>query len=89
MVKITSPEEFYGHQMGADKKLARWDKIVEYFSKLDGESDRIKVVELGKSTEGNPFTLAYISSAENLSKLEDYRKTDAQKFTMSDCLRPN
>ena len=58
MVKITSPEEFYGHQMGEDKKLARWDKIVEYFSKLDGESDRIKVVELGKSTEGNPFTLA-------------------------------
>jgi len=74
MVKITSPEEFYGHQMGADKKLARWDKIVEYFSKLDGESDRIKVVELGKSTEGNPFTLAYISSVENLSKLDDYRQ---------------
>ena len=27
--KITSPEEFFGFKMGADFKLARWDKIVE------------------------------------------------------------
>ena len=29
--KITTPKEFFGFQMGADYKLARWDKIIHYF----------------------------------------------------------
>ena len=28
-VQITSPEKFFGFQMGADRKLVRWDKAVE------------------------------------------------------------
>ena len=31
---ITSPEQYFGFQMGEDRKLARWDKIVEYFYKV-------------------------------------------------------
>ncbi len=30
-MSVISPEGFFGHQMGADRKMARWDKIVEYF----------------------------------------------------------
>ncbi|MEM0103804.1 MAG: M14 family metallopeptidase [Candidatus Methanomethylicia archaeon] len=71
---IPSPKEFFGFEIGEDRKLARWDKIVEYFYLLAERSKRIKVVELGKSTEGNPFILAYISSPENLEKLEEYRR---------------
>ncbi|MCD6263479.1 peptidase M14 family protein, partial [Candidatus Bathyarchaeota archaeon] len=72
--RIPSPEEFFGFRMGADRKLARWDKIVEYFELLGGGSPRIKVVRLGKSTEGNPFILAIITSAENMEKLEKIRE---------------
>ena len=72
--RIPSPEEFFGFRMGADRKLARWDKIVEYFDLLDEGSPRIKVVRLGKSTEGNPFILAIITSAENMEKLEKIRE---------------
>jgi hypothetical protein len=71
---IPSPEEFFGFKLGADRKLARWDRIVDYFQRLDEASGRIKVVELGKSTEGHPFTLAFISSAENLARLDEYRE---------------
>ena len=70
---IMSPREFFGFEIGEDRKLARWDKIVEYFKHLAENSNRIKVVELGKTTEGNPFILAYISSPENLRDLEKYR----------------
>jgi hypothetical protein len=35
MAKVTSPEEFFGHRLGADRKIARWDKIVEYFNKIE------------------------------------------------------
>ena len=68
--EITSPEIFFGFKMGSDRKLARWDRIVEYFKLLDSESDNITVKEIGKSTEGNPFLLAIISSTENLKNLD-------------------
>jgi hypothetical protein len=71
---ITSPEEFFGFQLGSDRKLARWDKIVEYFELLESESDEIDVIDLGPSTEGNPFLLVIITSAENLADLENLRQ---------------
>jgi hypothetical protein len=60
--------------MGADRKMARWDKIVEYFNQLAVESDCIRVIDMGPSTEGNPFLLAIITSAANLANLEHYRQ---------------
>ena len=68
--KITSPEDFFGFQMGADYKLARWDKIVDYFYQIEKESDKIKVMDLGPSSEGHPFLLLLISSPENLVNLD-------------------
>ncbi len=67
---ITAPDEFFGHQLGADRILARWDRIVEYFELLEEESDRIRVTNLGPSTEGHPFLLVTISSPENLANLD-------------------
>jgi len=56
--EIPSPEEFFGHKMGADRKLVRWDRIVEYFWVLD-RSPCVKVTELGRSTEGEPLPLSH------------------------------
>ena len=75
---ITSPEAYFGHQMGADRKIARWDRIVMYFERLAAESDRIVVEELGKSTEGHPFLLAIISSPANLANLPRLREISAR-----------
>lgn len=71
---IPKPETFFGHKPGEDFKLIRWEKIYEYFQLLAKESSRIKVEELGKTTLGNPFILAIISSPENISMLEKYKK---------------
>ena len=71
--KVTSTEEFFGFQLGSDRKIARWDKIVDYFNKLQEQSDKIKVIDMGPSTEGNPFLQVIISSAENLANLEKFR----------------
>ncbi len=78
--KMTSPEGFFGHQMGADRKIARWDKIVEYFYLLETESDDIKVVDMGRTTEGNPFLLVVISAKKNLDRLDHYKAVN-QKIT--------
>lgn len=68
--EITSPEDFFGFQMGADRKLARWDKIVEYFNLVEGQSDRMKVYNMGPSAEGHPFLIVLITSPENLANLD-------------------
>jgi len=71
--QIPSPEQFFGFKMGSDGELAHWNNIVEYFTLLSEQSDRITVKTLGESTLGNPFLLAVISSADNLKNLEKYR----------------
>ena len=70
---VPSPDEFFGFRMGADRKLARWDRLVEYYRALDEGSDRIRVTELGKTTEGNPFLLAVITSPENFGSLDSIK----------------
>ncbi len=74
---IPSPDEFFGFQMGADRKLARWDKLVEYYELLGDRSDRLEVVNMGPTTLGNPFLALYSSSPANLARLEEYRQMNA------------
>jgi len=74
MTKISTPEQFLGFRVGADRKLADWPQIVEYFERVDNLSDRVKVERLGETTEGNSFILATISSPENLRNLERLRE---------------
>jgi hypothetical protein len=74
MTNVVSPEEFYGYKPGTDRKLIRWEKVVDYFYELNSASKKIKVVEEGKSTEGHPILLSYISSEENLKNLDKIRE---------------
>ncbi len=66
---LPSPEKFFGFQMGADRKLANWDKLHEYYQALAKGSNKVKLVELGKSSEGRPFIALFISSPANLARL--------------------
>ncbi|MEZ4945478.1 MAG: M14 family metallopeptidase [Cyclobacteriaceae bacterium] len=75
---LPTPEQYFGFKMGADRKLAHWDDLVKYYNKLGDASPRMKVVNMGETTLGNPFLALYISSPENLAKLEDYKKMNAR-----------
>jgi hypothetical protein len=72
--EIKSPEEFLGYKVGSDYKIARWDKIVEYFKYLDQNSKSINVIDLGTTTLGNDFIMAVISSPDNLSNINHYKE---------------
>jgi len=71
---IPSPEEYFGHAMGADRQLVRWDRLVEYYQMLGEASDRIVVQEVGPTTLGNPFLVLWISSPENLANLDEIQR---------------
>jgi len=76
MTDLKSPEEFFGFQLGSDRNIARWDKIVEYYHHLEKNSDKIKVIDMGPTTEENPFLQVIISSPENLANLERLREVN-------------
>ncbi len=65
-----TPEQFFGFRIGTDGELARYPKILEYFQHLAKATDRVKYQELGKTTMGNPYVLATVSSPENLARLD-------------------
>lgn len=71
---VPSPESFLGFTVGADFHLIGYEQALEYFQRLDAASDRLQLVEVGTSTEGRPWYLALISSAENLQNLDRYRE---------------
>lgn len=71
---VPTPEAWFGHRMGTDGFLEPFDKMVAYYRQLEKSSDRIKVVEIGKSTEGRPYLAMFISSPQNLARLDEYRQ---------------
>src|SRR5918993_558565 len=77
---IPTPEQYFGFRMGADNKLARWDKIVQYFKHISGSSDRVRYRELGKSTNGNPFVALEIASADTLKNLDRYKQLQRKLY---------
>lgn len=72
--KIPAPKDVLGFTPGDDRKLASWNQVLDYFKQLDAASDRVKFEEIGKSTNGNPFVYATISSPANLKNLEKYKQ---------------
>ena len=75
--KITPPQFTAGgktYTAGDDYFLANYTQLQEYFARLDKESDRIKVVEIGKTAEGRPMLMAIITSPENHKKLARYKE---------------
>ena len=77
---LVTPEQFFGFRIGADNKLARWDKIVEYMRLVAGATDRVRVRDLGKSTNDNPFIVLEISSPETLRNLDRYKQMERKLY---------
>ena len=91
-VAQTPPEKFLGHKVGADRRLVDYKQIMAYFQKLDEESERIKVLTIGKTTLNKPMIMAVISSEENMAKLDTYRGItkklrDAKDLTADEAMR--
>src|ERR1041385_1228817 len=74
--KITSPKEQFGHDIGDDSFLGNYTQYVEYLKKLDAQSDRMTVVEIGKTEEGRPELTAIITSPENHRRLAQIKENN-------------
>jgi hypothetical protein len=77
---VPVPEKFFGFPIGADKKLARWDKIVDYFEAVAKVSDRVKIRTLGPTTQNHPFVMLEISSPSTLKDLDRYKQIERKLY---------
>jgi len=80
---LTTPKAHFGHDIGDDYYLANYTQYVEYLHKLDRESDRMTVVEIGKTEEGRPELTAIVTSPENHKKLAQYKEMN-RKLALAD-----
>ena len=69
-----TPKSVLGFHPTDDRTIADWRQITDYFTKLDRASEKVSVKEIGKTTLGKPFIVAFISSADNIKNLEKYRQ---------------
>jgi hypothetical protein len=77
---IPTPEQFIGFKVGTDTKLARWDRIVEYLKAVAANSDRVRLRELGKTNNGNPFVMLEIASPDTLKNLDRYKQLERKLY---------
>ena len=71
--KVTSPKEQFGFSIGDDYQLVNYKQLTAYWKKLDAESDRMKLVEIGKTAEGRTMVMAIVTSPANHSRLARYK----------------
>src|SRR5262245_1372862 len=72
--EVPTPLSVIGWEPCADYKLATYEQIEDYFRKLAAAAPaRMKLVEMGKTTEGRSQVMAIISSEANITDLDRYK----------------
>ena len=68
--RLTTPQAEWGHNLGDDYFLVNYQQLIAYWKKLDAESPRLRLVDIGKTSEGRPMLMAIITSPANHQKLD-------------------
>ncbi|MGH9143184.1 MAG: M14 family metallopeptidase, partial [Vicinamibacterales bacterium] len=67
--KVTSPRDQFGFAIGDDYRLVNYTQYTDYLKKLQAQSERMIVTDIGKTEEGRTEFTAIITSPENQRKL--------------------
>lgn len=70
---IPDPESVFGFKPGTDRKLIDYGELIDYVGQIADASPRVAVSEIGRTTLDRPMKLVFISSAENLQRLDEFR----------------
>jgi hypothetical protein len=71
---LPSPREFFGHEIGADYVLPDYVRMTEYWRRLDAASDRVSLVDIGRTAEGRTQLMAIVTSPANHARLGELRE---------------
>src|SRR3954470_5534625 len=83
--KVSSPKEQFGWEVGDDYRLVNYTQFTDYLRKMDIQSERMSVVDIGKTEEGRTEMTAIITSPENQRKLPLIKEAN-RKLALADGL---
>jgi hypothetical protein len=72
--RITEPASVTGVAPGTDYFLANNTQLEKWLKTVAAESDRMKLVSIGKTAEGRDQYMAIVSSSDNIKNLDKYRE---------------
>jgi len=81
--RVTGPKEQFGHDIGDNYRLVNYTQYVDYLKKMDAQSERMIVVDIGKTEEGRTEITAIITSPENHRKLPLIKEAN-RKLALAD-----
>ncbi|MHB1192266.1 MAG: M14 family metallopeptidase, partial [Longimicrobiales bacterium] len=73
-----TPASVLGFEPGADFHLATYEQSVDWFTRLDAASDRVRMFRVGRTTLGRDWHVVVISSEENLASLDRWKEIAAR-----------
>jgi len=71
--EIPTPESVLGFVPGTDRELMDYEQLVGYLQKLAAASSSVEMLEFGTTPLGRPMYVAFISSSENLERLDELK----------------
>ena len=73
-VAVPPPREVLGIDVGNDRVLASYQEAGVYLRALAAESERVRIVEMGKTVEGRTMLAAVVGSPANLARLDALKR---------------
>src|SRR5438270_11624600 len=83
--RITTPKDALGFNIGDDYMVANYTQLEAYWKKLATESDRMKLVDIGPTSEDRHQYMAIFSSPENMKRLDHYKEV-ARRLALAEGL---
>jgi hypothetical protein len=82
---LTSPKQHFGFDIGDDYRLTTYRQAEAYLKKLAAESDRLSLVDIGKTEEGRTQYMTIVSAPDNIKNLSRYKEI-AQRLARAEGL---
>lgn len=75
-VEVPPPRAFFGFEPGSDGFLVDYAQLIAYLEAVDRASPRVELREVGRSPLGRPMHVAFISSPENIGRLDELKEVN-------------
>ncbi|HSM37108.1 MAG TPA: M14 metallopeptidase family protein, partial [Longimicrobiales bacterium] len=75
---VPTPQDFFGHEIGADYRLVDYDGLARYWEALAARSDRMVLDTIGTTQLGRPQLMAIVTSPANHARLDELREISAR-----------
>lgn len=80
--QVPTPAEFLGYELG--EEFTPHHRVVDYYKLVAENLPTVKLQEYGTTYEGRPLMIAYISSEENMARLEEVRLNNLRLAGLAD-----